>query len=135
MKSYHFFNAAALVLFIVVAFVQTGISQTRDNKQSIKDTTVTIQVTGITCGGDLPIISERVKKEKGVADCKAVTKAAATSKFDVTYNPALITYQQIVNAVQDAPSCDFPKEKPYRVKKKNNFSRVVVARHCINVVP
>ena len=118
MKPHHFFYVSILVSFILVAFVQTGNSQTKDNKQIKKDTTVTIQVSGITCEGDLPIICERVKKEKGVADCKAVSKAAVTSKFDVTYNTKLITYQQIVSAVQDAPSCDFPNEKPYRVKKK-----------------
>ena len=118
MKSHHFFKISALALSTMLAFVQTGNSQTKDNKQIEKDTTVTIQVAGITCAGDLPIICERVKKEKGVAGCKADTKAAATSKFDVTYNPALITYQQIIDAVQDAPSCDFPNEKPYRVKKK-----------------
>lgn len=118
MKSNYFSYVFVLVLLMMLAFAQTGNSQTKENKQTGKDTTITIQVSGITCEGDLPIICERVKKEKGIADCKAVTKAAATSKFDVTYNPKLITYQQVVDAVQDAPSCDFPKEKPYRVKKK-----------------
>ena len=102
----------------MVAFAQTSNSQTKDIKSIEKDTTITIQVTGVTCTGDLPIICERVKKEKGVSKCKDVSKAASTTKFDVTYNPALITYQQIVDAVQDVPGCDFPNEKPYRVKKK-----------------
>lgn len=117
MKSNYFSNVSVLVLFMMFAFVQTGNSQTTDNKTSGKDTTITIRVAGITCDGDLPIICKRVKKEKGVVDCKAVTKAAVTTKFDVTYNPKLISYQQIVDAVQDAQSCDFPNEKPYRVKK------------------
>lgn len=118
MKSHHIFKISALVLFIMFAFAQTISSQTIYHKQSQKDTTISIRVAGITCGSDLPIICERVKKEKGVADCKASSKAATTTKFDVTYNPKLLSYQQIVDAVQDAPSCDYPNEKPYRVKKK-----------------
>ena len=82
-----------------------------------KDTTVTFSVSGIICGMDLPIICKRVMQEKGVKDCKAVSKASATSKFEVTYNPSEITYQKVVDAIQDAPSCDYPNEKPYKVKK------------------
>jgi copper chaperone CopZ len=118
MKSQYFFNSSILMALILFAFVQTSYSQTKDNTQTENDTTITIRVAGITCGNDLPIICKRVNKEKGVADCIASSEAGATTKFNVTYNPELISYQQIVDAVQDAPSCNYPNEKPYRVKKK-----------------
>lgn len=82
-----------------------------------KDTTVTVKVSGITCGGDLPLIIDRVNKEVGVKGCKAVSKAGAITKFEITYNPAIISYPLLLKSIEDAPSCDVPEEKPYRVKK------------------
>ncbi len=108
MKTRYF---SALVFVLCLAF------SVKLSAQTEKDTTITIKVSGIICGMDLPIICDRVKKENGVKDCKANGKAAAVTKFDITYDPSKITYQQLVNAVQDAPSCEDPNAKPYKVKK------------------
>lgn len=110
-----FVLAFAMCITLCFAAISRSTAQTTTVS---KDTTIILEVTGITCGGDLPIICKRVQPEKGITEIKAVSKAAATTKFQVTYNPAIINYQQVVAAVQDAPSCDFPDEKPYKVKNK-----------------
>ncbi len=112
-----FVLAIAMCVTFCFAFINRSAAQSTIVS---KDTTVTFEVSGITCGGDLPVICKRVQPEKGITSIKAVSKAAATTKFQVIYNPALINYQQVVAAVQDAPSCDFPNEKPYKVKKRKN---------------
>ncbi len=108
-----------LILSICISpiFHQTAIAQVTSTP--VKDTTITLKVAGITCSGDLPIIVKRVKEEKGIVDCSATSKAAAVTIFQVKYTPAIITYDQIVKAVQDAPGCDYPNERPYKVRKKH----------------
>lgn len=103
-----------LVCLFCTFFKTNSIAQTVAN--SSKDTTITVKVSGIQCGGDLPKIVNRVKEEKGVIKCKATSKPTAVTTFEVEYNPTLIRYDQIVAAIQDAPSCDFPDQKPYKVK-------------------
>ena len=112
-----FVLAIAMCITLCFAAINRSAAQTATVS---KDTTIILEVAGITCGGDLPVICKRVQPEKGITEIKAVSKAAATTKFQVTYNPAIINYQQVVAAVQDAPSCDFPNEKPYKVKKRKN---------------
>lgn len=111
-----YFKLIALLCLLCAAFQNDCIAQTTAN--TIKDTTITVKVSGITCGSDLPIIIKRVKQEKGIIECKAASKASATTTFEVQYDPAVITYDQIVAAIQDAPSCDYPNQKPYKVKNK-----------------
>ena len=106
------FKYVAFFCLLLFAFGKKSAAQT-------KDTTITIKVSGITCSGDLAIIVKRVKQEKGIADCTATTKAAAITAFQIKYDPAAIQYPQIVKAVQDAPSCDYPDQRPYKVKKKD----------------
>ena len=114
MKSY--FKMMALICLFSAAFGNVSVAQSQNNPG--KDTIITVKVSGITCSGDLPIIAKRVKQEKGIINCNAASKAAATTAFQVKYNPVEITYGQIVNAIQDAPSCDYPDERPFRVRKK-----------------
>lgn len=103
---------------VVVALVFTGTSAAQTTSANAADTTVTVKVAGITCGSDLPLINNRVKKEEGVVECKAVGKASASTTFEVTYDPAVISHKEVVAAIEDAPSCDFPDQKPYKVKGK-----------------
>ncbi len=112
-----FVLAIAMCITFCFAFINYAAAQSATVS---KDTTATFEVSGITCSGDLPLICKRVQPEKGVKKIKAVGKPGATTKFQVTYNPAIINYQQVVAAVQDAPSCDYPNEKPYKVKKRKN---------------
>ena len=114
MKSKYFF-ALAFTAMQVCSNPASLLAQTVFSK----DTTVDIKVTGIICGMDVPLINDRVKKETGVKDCKAVSKPGATTQFKITYNPTEISYQKVMEAVEDAPSCEDPKDRPYKVKKKH----------------
>ncbi len=102
-------------MLLIAAFNSNAQTQ---NTSPAKDTAISIAVGGIRCGGDLPIICKRVNQEKGITECKARGEAEILTVFNITYNPKEISYQQIVKAIEDAPSCDFPNEKPYKVKKK-----------------
>lgn len=104
------------------AFIASGsLASAQDNVQAvetaIKDTTITVSVAGVTCGGDLPVICKYVEKETGILEIKSVGKVAAVSTFEVRYNPAQISFEQVVAKIEDSPSCDAPKKKPFRVKK------------------
>jgi copper chaperone CopZ len=79
--------------------------------------TVTVKVSGITCGNDLKIISNNVQKKNGVVSCASIGKTAPTTTFEIKYNPAIIPIDSIYNVVENSPSCDFPDQKPYKVKK------------------
>ena len=117
MKS-NYFNAMALSFMLCLLFsIKLNAQTAATDSIKARDTIVVVKVSGITCGGDLPLICERVKKEKGVMNCQAVSKPAATTSFEVKYDPALITYQQVVAAIEDATSCDNPNQKPYKVKR------------------
>lgn len=114
MKSKYF---KTLAFFAVLAC--TNSAKTFAQNTATKDTTIDIKVTGIICGMDLPLINERVKKEIGVKECKAISKPGAITQFSITYNPSQLSYQKIIEAVEDAPSCEDPKDRPYKVKKKH----------------
>jgi hypothetical protein len=98
------------------AFITSGSSATAQ-ETVVKDTTITVAVAGVTCGGDLPVICKFVEKETGILEIKSVGKVAAVSTFEVRYNPAQISFEQVVAKIEDSPSCDAPKKKPFRVKK------------------
>jgi copper chaperone CopZ len=107
-----------LGLFIAACFtfIGSGASATAQ-ETSAKDTTITVKVAGVTCGGDLPTICKYVEKESGILEIKSVGKVAAVSTFEVKYDPAKISFEQVVAKIEDSPSCDAPKKKPFRVKK------------------
>lgn len=121
MKS-RYFNAMLFACVILFAVSTTGYSQTQNSQQqtlSVKDSTVTVKVTGITCDGDLAMITDNVKKLNGVTSCKKVGKASTASSFEIMYDPSKITYSSLVKAVEATPSCDYPDKRPYKVKSKN----------------
>ncbi len=113
-----------LGLFAVTCFTLVGSSisataqeVTQTTETAAKDTIITVKVAGVTCGGDLPVICKYVEKESGILEIKSVGKVAAVSTFEVRYNPAQISFEQVVAKIEDSPSCDAPKKKPFRVKK------------------
>ncbi len=91
----------------------TAFSQTTNNKQ-IKS--ASIKVKGVTCSGDLKTIAGNVEKLDGVVSCVA-EKPGATTKFDVKYDPAVVTEKQIYAAIEDTEGCKDPKDRPYKVKQ------------------
>lgn len=121
MKS-RYFKAMLFVCAILFTVSKTGYSQTQSPQQqtpSVRDTTVTVKVTGITCNGDLAMISDHVKKVNGVTGCKQVGKASTASSFEIKYDPSKTTYSSLVKTVEATPSCDYPDKRPYKVKSKN----------------
>jgi copper chaperone CopZ len=113
------FTTGLLALLLSVAFSVTTKAQAVNTTTTDTVKTVTFNVKGITCASDLPIINKNVENLKGVASCEAVGKAGPTTAFKVAYNPLLVSEKEIIKAVEDSPSCDFPDQKPYRVKGKN----------------
>lgn len=79
--------------------------------------TIKLKVGGITCAGDCKDIQKVINKLNGVASCKQIGKPAATSVFEVSFDPAVITENEIRSKVEDVPGCDNPNERPYRVKQ------------------
>lgn len=117
-----YFKAMLFAGAILFAVSTTGYAQTQNSQKqtsTVKDTTVTIRVTGITCKGDLAMIADHVKKMGGVSGCKQVGKASTASSFEIKYDPAKTTYLSLVKTVEATPSCDYPDKRPYKVKSKN----------------
>ena len=85
--------------------------QAPQTKQTIK-----VKVSGITCAGDSKDIQNSVEKVNGIIECKPVGKASATSVFEITFNPAVITEKEIRKAVEATPGCENPDDRPYKVK-------------------
>jgi copper chaperone CopZ len=84
---------------------------TPQSKQTIK-----VKVSGITCAGDSKDIQKSVEKVNGILACKPVGKASATSVFEITFNPTIVTEKEIRKAVEDTPGCENPDDRPYKVK-------------------
>ena len=102
------------LLSIAVALLLCSASISKVNAQTA-DTTITVKVKGITCGTDLKMIQTNVGKLDGVKECKPGKKGATTS-FYVTFNPAMITKEDLFTAIEGTGSCENPTEKPYKVK-------------------
>jgi copper chaperone CopZ len=112
------FIPGLVTLLFIIALSTFGVAQSSDTQVMDTVVSVTLNVKGITCGNDLPIINKNVMDLDGVASCNAVGKAKPTTVFTIDYNPNLISEKEIIMAVEDSPSCDFPDQKPYKVKGK-----------------
>lgn len=114
------------VTYFIALFIVISVSATESFSQGQKEgpapagqalKTIKIKVTGITCKGDCKDIQESIGKLNGVSAAQQVGKPAATSVFEVSFNPALVTEKQIQQSVEDTPGCDDPDKRPYKVKK------------------
>lgn len=104
-------KSIALAFFILTVSTSISFAQTTDNVK-----TISIKVKGINCEEDVKTISANIAKLNGVDNCTAGTPSATTS-FQVKYNPAVLTEQDIYAAVENTGGCENPEEKPYKVKK------------------
>lgn len=77
-----------------------------------------VQVKGVGCNEDVKSIAANIEKLEGVVKCKPL-KRGATTRFEVEYESATTTMQQIYIAVEDTPGCKNPKSRPYKVKNKD----------------
>ena len=112
---------SALLIALSIFFVSSVSAQTtKENSQAVASTqklqTIKLKVSGITCTGDCKDILKAINKMNGITSCKQIGKSSATSVFEVTFNPALVTEKEIRSKVEDTPGCDNPDEKPYKVK-------------------
>ena len=112
MKANKLFCLFTIVLISSLAAKAQSTIQKADTVQTIQ-----LKVKGITCSGDLLMISDHVEKKAGVSKCDAVGKMSTTSTFEVTFNPDKISKTELIKSIEETPSCDHPKEKPYRVKQ------------------
>lgn len=120
MKCFKYFIALIIVISVsaVESFSQVPQETPAPAGPSLK--TIKIKVTGITCKGDCKDIQESIGKLNGVTATQQIGKPAATSMFEISFNPALVTEKQIRQSVEDTPGCDDPEKRPYKVKKGDN---------------
>ncbi len=113
-----FSNLFVLAFIFMLASTTVSSAQTTMEEVQVADTTkiITAKVKGITCSSDLKTISGNVEKLKGVSTCKA-GKTGATSTFEIEFNPALVTEEEIHAAIQNTGGCKNPNDRPYKVKQ------------------
>ena len=121
MKAKFFYIATLVFVFIFTASLsataQNSKEQTQTTTESQKQKTIKIKVSGITCAGDCKDIQKVVAKMNGVSSVKQIGKPTATSVFEISFDPALISEKDIRKVVEDTPGCDNPEDRPYKVKK------------------
>lgn len=113
-----FSNLFILAFTLVLATTTVSFAQTVEKNTQLTETTKTIKtkVKGVTCSSDLKTISANVEKLEGVSACTA-KKGGATSTFEISYNPALVTEEEIYGAIQETGGCKNPEDRPYKVKR------------------
>ena len=116
-KYFKAFLIATTIFFAASASAQTTKTDATIAAQTQKLQTIKLKVGGITCSGDCKDIQKVVSKMNGVTSCKQIGKPAATSVFEVSFDPGVITEKEIRSKVEDTPGCDNPNEKPYKVKQ------------------
>jgi len=115
MKLSHIFT---LAITFTLASTTVTFAQSAEEKTEITSTfkTINTKVKGITCSSDLKTISANVEKLNGVNACKP-GKTGPTTKFEIAYNPALVSEDDIFTAIQNTAGCEDPNDRPYKVKQ------------------
>lgn len=106
------------VLFILnTVFFHPLFAQTKGEIQ-LPDSAVTtiVKVKGLTCSSDVKSIEANLEKLPGIKSFKA-EKFGPTTKFNLTFNPALISFKEIYSAIEGTNGCENPNDKPYKVKQ------------------
>lgn len=121
MKSKFFYTVTLASAFTFAASLLACAQNTKEQPKTVVQTqklqTVKLKVGGITCTGDCKDIQKVVSKMNGVTSCKQIGKPSATSVFEVTFDPTVVSEKEIRAKVEDTPGCDNPDEKPYKVKQ------------------
>lgn len=95
------------VFFCLVASAQTTADSTE----------IVVKIKGITCANDLNIIHGQLKDLDGLWLSENYGPVGPSSEIKVVYNPAVIDPEAIYQVIEDSPACDFPDQRPYKVKK------------------
>ena len=107
----------SIITFVVFATINTAATA-----QTATDTLkmATIKIKGISCPMDLPIIKKKLVNQEGIDDVNYSEVKSEAVIFTVKYHTSVITEKQIRTTIENAPSCDNPNEKPYKVKSFNS---------------
>lgn len=105
----------AVAVFSSSASAQSTAGQPQTAVQNLQ--TIKLKVSGITCSGDCKDIQKVLADIKGVNSSKHIGKPTATTLFEVTFNPAVVSEKELRKAVEDTPGCENPDDRPYKVKK------------------
>lgn len=104
------------IISIIVLFIVTGITHLASAQFNNTLKTATIKIKGISCSMDLPIIKKKLVNEEGIDDVTYSEVKSEAAFFTIKYHTAIITEKQIRAVIENAPGCDNPEEKPYKVK-------------------
>lgn len=118
MRSSFIYVLALVCLTCFTSFstaAQTTDVSTTSNNQNLQ--TIKLKVSGITCSGDCRDIEKVLAETKGVQHSKHLGKPTATTSFQVTFDPAVVTEKELRKIVEDTPGCESPDDRPYKVKK------------------
>jgi len=121
MKSKFFYTLTLVLAFTFAvtlsASAQTSKEQSKTVAQNGTVQTIKLKVGGIDCSGDIEDTQKVVSKMNGVTACKQLGKTSATSVFEVSFDPSVVSEKDIRKVVEDTPGGDNPNKKPYKVKK------------------
>lgn len=101
-------------IIILIAACLVGYTS---NAQTDTLKTATITVKGITCNGDMPVIKKKLLNQEGIDEAEYSEAKSGAVVFTVKYHSAVTGEEAIRKTIEAAPSCDRPKEFPYKVKQ------------------
>lgn len=104
------------IISIIALLIALGTSNFAKAQANDTLKIATIKIKGISCTMDLPIIKKKLVNEDGIEDITYSEVKSEAVVFTVKYHTAIITEKQIKTVIENAPSCDNPEEKPYKVK-------------------
>lgn len=115
MKKYLPFVLSCFLFFAFVVNTQAQKNVIETAAEMTTEKTILVKVTGVGCSTDVRTIAANIEKMDGVSSC-AIIKKAAVTRFEVNFNPAIVTEHEIHARVEDTPGCSNQKSRPYQVK-------------------
>ena len=100
---------------ILTLFLFFGLSMT--TYAQADSTQIIVKVKGITCANDLNIIHGKLKELEGLLVSENYGPVGPASEIRVVYNALITDPEAIYRTIEDSPACDFPDERPYKVKR------------------
>lgn len=117
MKTSFLYTVLFCVLATIACPIAAGAQTTVQPAVTHALQTIKLKVSGITCSGDCKDIETVLAEMNGVVSSKHLGKPTATTAFQVTFNPAIVTEKELRKAVENTPGCESPDDRPYKVKK------------------
>jgi len=103
------------VLIAAALSINTATAQAIDTVKKI-----TIKVTNLHCGNDMPTIKKNLLNQDGIDEVVFTDLSRESSMFTITYHTSVTSREVIEKVVEATPGCDDDKETPYRVKKEKS---------------